>query len=403
MDPKACLNKWNKLATVIKDYESNKKSIYHGSGFNIPTEMYNIYNETIDYFWDMDQEIFNTYSRKTIEQKIKTLINDYRNFEELKLDDIKKIINDLKKNPISTYEVFYQIYGVGSKKASIMNLGPYNIYHKYIHKDIIFEKYRNQSYVIEVYYDNDEKDEKDVYLISVKVEARESSRADEKAQTKLKHFENVMRLLLASADNSYDVGIFDFYEEKRTYSLMLSDNNANLRQHLSGAHFRVDLTEIEQKIKENKTEKIWELLSRTKHNDIEKRLITAIGWGGKALRDEDLNRALVQFVIGLESLLQVQQKNVLVSPSIAQQIAERAAFIISNKQSGRIEIEKMVKNVYDARSKIVHGTDHNTNMRAYREALYLLRTVILRLLNEDFRDVQTIDQIQEWVKLKKYE
>jgi hypothetical protein len=145
------------------------------------------------------------------------------------------------------------------------------------------------------------------------------------------------------------------------------------------------------------------MLNKGNHSKLEKRIISAIGWAGKALRDEEPARALTQYVFALEALLQFQQRGSMVSPSITYQMAEFAAFIISEELEGRLEIEKMIRNIYARRSAIAHGGSNGVNEEELYKALVLLKRLIITLtINNEFKDLTSIEEISEWVKVKKY-
>lgn len=55
-------------------------------------------------------------------------------------------------------------------------------------------------------------------------------------------------------------------------------------------------------------DRIWGILAKANPTNLENRIITAIEWAGKAMRDDEPARAFTQYIFGLEALLQFQQK-----------------------------------------------------------------------------------------------
>lgn len=133
-------------------------------------------------------------------------------------------------------------------------------------------------------------------------------------------------------------------------------------------------------------------------------MIAAIEWVGKGLRDsDDPAKAFVQFVFAIEALLTFQKKGVLVSPSIASQLAEYSAFILGSDYDSRLEVGKLIKNLYNHRSAIAHGGSQSVLESEVNDALYLVKSLITQMITKpELVAMTSIDQLQEWVSRQKY-
>ncbi|MDA2392158.1 HEPN domain-containing protein [Bacillus cereus] len=361
----------------------------------------NAFKDTVDFLWKSDKDIFDTINRKVIHDKLVDLIGRATDGDIVNLDTIKEMFAELKSTPVKIFEVFAPVYGVEYFEADPLEIGPYTIYNKNVHRKVLLEKYPHSEKVLTMRLD-DENSDSDV-VIGVCENARSATRANEKAQLKLRRFEDTIRFMIGDHRKRYDVGIFNFNTYRANSGIVLSEKIAVSNISIAGTVDKVPLHQFPINDSEYGHDKIWGILAKDNPSNLEKRIITAIEWSGKALRDEESARAFTQYIFGLEALLQFQQRGVMVSPSITYQISEFAAFIISDEFEGRLEIEKMVKNLYGKRSAIAHGGSSDVNETELLEAMHLNKLIITSLLtNEVFRDFKTVEQIGEWVKIQKY-
>ncbi|MEC5158108.1 hypothetical protein [Chryseobacterium sp. MP_3.2] len=106
---------------------------------------------------------------------------------------------------------------------------------------------------------------------------------------------------------------------------------------------------------ENGNNKVWELYSKLNNNKLEKRIKNAVEWTGKALKDENNAKALIQFIFAIECILHIDTKNII-NPSILSQISDNIAFLLSEDFDQRKIIASSFKDLYIKRSGIVHGS-----------------------------------------------
>lgn len=83
---------------------------------------------------------------------------------------------------------------------------------------------------------------------------------------------------------------------------------------------------------------------------VAERLERSVTWLFDSVLDHRLDAAFVKSAISLESLLVLSD-----SESLAQSLAERSAFLLSEIREQREDISRAIKRFYDARSGIVHG------------------------------------------------
>ena len=88
------------------------------------------------------------------------------------------------------------------------------------------------------------------------------------------------------------------------------------------------------------------------NTDIAKRTMSTINWIFESRLEPLLEASVVKTSIALESLLISNE-----SEPLSKTLSERAAFILSSDPDARRNISKVVKNFYNVRSGIVHGSE----------------------------------------------
>ncbi|HEY5242333.1 MAG TPA: hypothetical protein VIJ22_12730 [Polyangiaceae bacterium] len=78
---------------------------------------------------------------------------------------------------------------------------------------------------------------------------------------------------------------------------------------------------------------------------MQKRLVTAAEWVGKARRDADRAKAFVQVVFALEALLQIQDRKMPVQPSVTYRLTETAAYIRGTDLTSRTQIASDINEI----------------------------------------------------------
>jgi hypothetical protein len=94
--------------------------------------------------------------------------------------------------------------------------------------------------------------------------------------------------------------------------------------------------------------------------------------------DDDYEDALLQHIFALEALLSAGEREAL-----GDKLATRSAWLIGTSDRVRNEVFKMVKALYSARSKVVHGADaeaQRQRSQALEEVRDLLRRILVALL-----------------------
>ncbi len=108
-------------------------------------------------------------------------------------------------------------------------------------------------------------------------------------------------------------------------------------------------------------------------------------------------------MFALEALLTFREQGFLISPGIAHQLTEIAAFILGKNHETRSQIEKKIKKLYQTRSSIVHSGSSNVSKYELIQAISIIKGLIAHLkIDPHLSTFQSMKQLQEWIQFKKY-
>jgi hypothetical protein len=131
-------------------------------------------------------------------------------------------------------------------------------------------------------------------------------------------------------------------------------------------------------------------------NDLEKRIINAIRWIGTGVHSGSECDKILMFVIALECLLMKRREEGKSSP-----IAERCAFLLSDKFDRRTQIDIKVIEAYDTRSEIVHEGQTDITAEQVGSAQSLAISCLFSVCHRS-SEWQTLDDLIKWVKMQRY-
>ena len=136
---------------------------------------------------------------------------------------------------------------------------------------------------------------------------------------------------------------------------------------------------------------------------MEKRIKNAIEWLGEAYVDSNRSSSYLKSIIGLESLLKMDEKGVINS-SIMSSIAEFCAYLQGRSMDDCLIIEQKVKELYGERSKIAHTGASSVSLKNLNEAREFVRDIVLSFVKfVDDREIKTIEDLRSNFRNIKYQ
>jgi len=400
------LEKILKLVDLAKVGDLHQKGVYEsftnfadGKTLYFEDEDVLTLKTTVREIWKSNKEIFKTVTEKKVKECIIEIIRQkVIDNVDLKQRHFTQMIDQLLAMPVQECDVFKPLYGAMlSDIEKPLILGPYTIYDIDHQKQIILGKYPKA----EMFYDINRKYIETNLLIGLKVMAREHRRAIELSESLFQQFDNVIKFIIGPTDHRYDIGIYNFNAWSIHGSYVFTDKGVSSNTSASGSVSDLDL--CDPYFISNGYEWIWEKLQIDDHKTLETRILLAINWLGKGLKDKNTENRYVQFIFALESLFNFQKGAPLISPSIVNQLAEISALILGSNFDERIDFMRKIKKLYEKRSTIVHGDKTQITEDDVLIAYGLVKSIILKLVHQpELRTLKSDQDLLNWVNQIKY-
>jgi len=355
-----------------------------------------IYEKIKNDFYHMNNEIMNTITINDFVKYLnKILLKSKINNTEISKEIIKEMFNGILEQPIQNYFIIKGIYGVKlDNTEKELKLGPFEIYYQPTYKKILERKYPPP---LEFLWHNWQYE----YLVTTNIKARSKEKANELADNLLYQLELFIYFAIGHKKKEFCINIFSKVTNKYNSYLIFDENNI-------GGNFTNDLVDfvpldnnyfIDPSIG---NDKIWELLLSKEKTNIQKRIISAIEWIGKANSEINNQNRFLFYVFAIESMLNFQEKTII-TPSIAHSISESSAMILGCNYEERIIIEKNIKEIYSIRSAIAHGAEKEISDEELDLVMNISRNIVIQFLtNNELTKFTVKDQFIEYIKKIKY-
>lgn len=354
------------------------------------------FRKLIDKIWSKNYFFRNNFTREKTLRKIIELASLK---EELSHEDVYSWLDSIKEQEVKSLWIYREIQGAELSENKIVELGPFCIVDKSHHKDVIV----NKSSHIDSNWEHIWNHIKGNLLIRVKVSALNIDRGYELANIQFELFENIIKFIIPN-NKEYDISIVNHVEPPISMSFAIADNSysRSFSRSMKGS----EPINFNSSIFSNTNpwvQDIFSLLEKMHRSDVENRMLRAIEWVGKGLRDIDKEKGFIQLMFAIETLLSYRGESVI-QPSILSRISECIAFTLGNDYSSRARLEKDFKYLYGIRSAIAHGSERIVTESDFM----LLRDMIVNLIwafieNDDLRKCKKIEDYNEWVKKKRYD
>ena len=134
------------------------------------------------------------------------------------------------------------------------------------------------------------------------------------------------------------------------------------------------------------------LLVRDKLSDVERLLLNAVRWGGKAASATSPQDAFLFSVIALECLA-IPSGN----DELTFRLSHRIARLLHSDTEGRLQAARRIRNLYSIRSKVVHsGKFTGTQEDQYEMRRILILSVLEMLTNHDVKTAKSRQDLEEF-------
>ncbi len=361
------------------------------------------FDNKINKLWENDSVLYNNFTKKDFEQRlvrfIRLKIDDSSKFNIEDFENIRKI-----NEPIIEREIFKEIKGVKISSNAPITIKGFSFYSWPNHKNFIQTKYP-EAFIKNGYYFSPVP--KSLVLVSTTILSANFERACELADIRFKKLENFLKYLLTEESfgnelcNEQDIGIFNYRENSLLSSIEVTKDSINSIGKVVGTYNELELTK-DLLFKKEHSEKIWNLFESSNPNNLEKRLINAIEWVGKAKNEIDSEKALIQFLFAIEALVNFNEQKI-VSPSVSYGMCETISILLGEDKTERLEIDKIFNQLYSIRSSIVHGNAKGFSKYDLENAKSLSEKLIAKFFNDNEIIKLGVNGIKRLIKEKKYE
>lgn len=388
------------MAGLIREhYADGKTSIYNNAFVD---NSWNIkLNSLVDNIIKKYNMKVSGWSKSDLQKIIGQIVFKYK-FHELNKEDIESFFEREINLPDEQFSVIRPVYGVSIKNADTIELGPFVIFTKDLARRWLDQKLEQFSEQVQYNHIDDVVSIDAEYFIKIEVRSKTGRRAVEIADDRFDAFESVIKFMQIENQN-YNVCVLNDESVAVKKVVAISSNGYHSNSSLKGLYRMMELDENE--IKKDNFPIIWEMMEEYNNGNInewKKRILLAIICVGHAAREYNEVNKFLQYIFAMEIIMH-NNADGLISPSIANQIAETSAFIISDDIDSRKDIYKKAKEVYSKRSAAVHGGSNNISedlIIKARSIVYCLIHSILR--SEELMRLSNAKDLYEWTMNRRF-
>lgn len=385
-DPYNSIEIWIKKDKYEKEYEKLFQKIDLLSRKVFDKELRNV---IVGYYCDsvkiFEEKIENTNDIKE-KENLEKILQERKGAEE----NFKEYLD--KKYPIKFFRVFSNINGVFIK--SKIQLGNFKIYNFEKNKEKIeksfFKKPSENFWSIKNYN----------YILETLVEARDQEMAYTLANEKNETFLDLLALISIIENKYYNCSIGTIQEIGTIKMNAATDKTLfGFEDFLLEKNSVLDLSLI----KKNKIfKKLIKIISKENLNELEEKILVAIGWIRDSLVEEKNNSALLKAMIALESLFYFKTDNFM-APSTTHLISESVLLILGKNLEQRLEMEKQLKKLYGKRSSVTHSGKAKIEKEDCDNLRKIATNVIVKfLVCKKYKDITKINELNAYFKNIKY-
>lgn len=379
-----------------KYYEITTNSVKDGIVIAYKQEALQYIEEALNHVFDFRKDLSEIVSEEFVMRKLKeiiknALLNEDPNKNNLIISDVEALLGNIRNK--DNYTIFTRVFNF--KCSKIYDFGNVKLYpNKAVFMEELGDKCPLDNGLIdflEKYLEKNASDKK-FCIAEVYVSSAEETNAKEIAFYDLDHFLNILRVF----DRRNPIWIEG--ENIRMYRFYFSCNRDKEKfsgkfESLDAKINRFDLDKL-YKINPQLMNKIESVLKNENRTSIESKIVNSLTWLGESVKEKDDVHRLLKMIIALECLLLEKEANKKYL------LAERCAFLLSNRFEDRIKIKKRIEDVYELRNDIVHeGKRLNIRKKVSKDLFTLISEVNIKfLMSDEFKSMKDVQEFVEWCK-----
>jgi hypothetical protein len=351
-------------------------------------------NHVFDFRNDLSKILSEVFVMRNLKEIIKNaLLNEDPNKDNLIISDVEKFLSKIEKED---FIYFLRVFNLKCSKT--YDFGTVRLYpNKTVFMKAVGEKYHLNKKEIEIldkYIEKKESD-KEHCIAEVHILSAEEVNAREKAFYDLDHFINILRCLnernkiwIEGEASPVHRSYFRYYEKTKNLCFgfeRLDEKNGMIEP------FDLDKLYGFNPQLMNRLESV---LKRENRTSMESKIINSLTWLGESVKEKDDVHKLLKMIIALECLLLENEANKKYL------LAERCAFLLSNRFEDRIRTKELIVDVYGLRNATIHeGKRPNIRKNVSKGLFTLIRKLNVKfLLYDEFKSMKDVREFVEQVK-----
>lgn len=361
-------------------------------------DKYRQYNSSIRNLYDADKQIARFFTLQEFEEFFRSYFKELlETNKQADQSSYKQFTSKVNALPIKKSIVFRNIYGIELKESkSPFKIGPFVIYNYEKHHHLIESMTPLNPGVLWGLNRHFK------YLISIEIETKGNTKVLELADELFSKFELFIAFLIGHYIDDQRVSVIDPITWYYDYSIIISNGSVSTPSNLRGPYKSIPLDDSYFSNPKIGSKSLWTLLEESSGRKFQNRIVSAIEWFGKASLERNKQSRFLLYIISLEALFTFSEKT-LVSPSIASSIADGIAFILGKNKDSRQFISKRVSALYGIRSAIAHGGNKIVTDEDLSEVTRIsLASIRAFLTNKNLREIKDSEQLNEFIKSKKF-
>ena len=350
-------------------------------------------NLVFDFRKDFSDIVSEEFIRKKLNEIIKNaLLQEDPNKNNLIISEVGTFLKNIQEEGIV---FFIRVFNLKCSKT--YDFGHVKLYpNKTVFVREVSRNYSLGKNQKEGLYKQFEEGERIHSIAEVHISSAEEINAKEKAIYDLDHFLNMLRGFNTGNQiwiEGEAIPILRFY-----FSYNKSKKILHQRfERLDVKREKIDPFDLDQLYKFNPQlmNKIESVLKKENRTPLENRIVNSLTWLGESVKEEDNIHKLLKMIISLENLLLEKEANKKYL------LAERCAFLLSEKFADRMEIKELIEKAYNLRNSIVHeGKTPYIRKRILKDLFWYIRELNIKFLMID--EFASIKDVQNFVEKCKY-
>lgn len=353
-------------------------------------------NHVFDFRKDLSEIVSEEFVMRKLKEIIKNaLLNEDPNKNNLIISDVKMLLRNIRNK--DNYIIFTRVFNL--KCSNIYDFGNVRLYpNKTVFMEELGDKCPSAvKDFLEKYFEKNDFEKsasgKEFCIAEVYLSSAEEINAKERAFYDLDHFLNILRV----CDGRNPIWIEGENIRMHRFYFSYNRNKEKLSGKFESLDAKINPFDLDKlyRLYPQPMNRIESVLKKENRTSMESRIVNSLTWLGESVKEKDDAHKLLKMIIALECLLLEKEANKKYL------LAERCAFLLSNRFEDIIKIKELIEDVYELRNDVVHeGKRLNIRKKVLKDLFMRIRKLNIKfLMSNEFKSMK---DVQEFVERCKY-